>query len=385
MKLTQSNIKEFTDSLLKPSRLADESLHNFINVYNENNDIPFKLLEDPTFTGFKIFFHFGSQHGLLANEKYINSALAFFKRIGDNDRYELTKKFINTLSNISIDSNYFFQNISGINEIFPQNFTKQKREGKIDISTLESIDFRISSLIQMFKNIVYDYDRGVYILSENLRQFTMSIYIYDIRIFNTVNNGSEYNFIQTIENREISKVNHILIDLGFCEFDEENSGSSFVDSVSNINMSEQKMNNISIKFQKSKVNSMFKTIIGDNELNSENLSLQEAGVFSKINTLKPSMYDNLNTFKNKVITPEVWINHGRNVGNHLINQKLEKLRGEALRLYLGNVYGLSPNNIIQSINDDSSDTLINRGQQAISNIRTTGLKSYNISEEVFKL
>lgn len=245
---------------------AAYEVENFINVRsNSSNEFDgFDLLNDPTYTGFKIYFHFASTSGLFADEQYSNSALAYLKRIGHTGRYLALKNFIQVFQRLSMQSQWLFKSITGLDEVFTTDLQGVIREHEIELVTFETIDLKVQRLIMMYRDIAFDQSRGVWILPVNLRRFSFSIYVYDNRVFST-SSETAMSFLRTSYKLERlegntagpltkttgsdpSNLAHVLFDCGQCEFS-INSGKSFFDDVSN-NRSEHNNNNLSFIIRK---------------------------------------------------------------------------------------------------------------------------------------
>lgn len=264
-------------------------IRNFMDQSRWFTD-PFSAINDPTISGFKLFFHFGSASGLLAHEKHINSAQAYLKRIGQTTRYENLKKFILLLSKTSSECSWLFQDVDGLQEVYSNPKSNVLKESIIDIKTLETVDLKIASLMGLYHTIVWDENRMCYVLPQNLRNFSYSICVHDWRIFRT-RSYDEYTQITPTGNRVKTKVpttdqtpdqapdpddyafkylktryqqknvtnlNGLCFDFGYAEFMEE-SGSDMLATVTN-SKNEFVTNNIKIHSRKFNISTIFRTV-----------------------------------------------------------------------------------------------------------------------------
>ena len=199
-------------------------IENFIQIVDdEAGGDPFKTMTDPTYSGFKLFFHFGAQSGLLAAASNTNSALAYLARIGQMSRHDLLLRFINTLSKVNSITPWIFQDIENLQELYSRKRSDHLITGaEINIKTLETIDGKIQSLVHMYREISWDSTRGVWILPENLRKFSMAIYVYDFRVFSDFSLTAA-QLLQTVQNTDIRNLNHTLFELGHCQFTDRKS------------------------------------------------------------------------------------------------------------------------------------------------------------------
>lgn len=335
-------------------------IERFLDDFSEvNNAIP-----DPTITGFKIYWHFDSPTGLLADESHVNSALAYLKRIGDSMRYRMLSRFIALLSELSVESSWVFNNITGLDEIFKENFHNVIRKHDINIETYETIDQRVMSLMHLYRNVVYDFERGCYVLPINLRRFSMSIFVYDTRAFHNVKSNKLFPLRQ-FNMHDPRKMFHNLFDLGHCTFMNE-SGAEFFGNVSNTD-NEYAKNKLFIHVEKAAMSNLLMYL--DDKTFSElyNLSTFEMYVEKdkvKAKTEFQKMKDKLYKRMKSHVMNEIGIVRGVNeiyeniikdtswttrVIEHVGSVAAKSVTDAALRklnnLYLGNVYGFGLNDI----------------------------------------
>ena len=326
------------------------AIENFVNVVSDvgNQAEVFKVLTDPTYSGFKLFFHFDSPTGLLSDEENVNSALAYLKRIGRIERYELLKKFIEILSKVNSITPWMFQDIEGLQELYTEPFEDIYKINKINIACLETIDNKIGSLMQMYRNIAFDHHSRKWILPVNLRRFSMSIFVYDYRMFSDLD-ATSVDFLQTIENTDVSQLNHTLFDLGYCTFTNE-AGGSFFETVSN-NRSEANVNNISINFEQYDISGLFKSIAGTGSIGSAAIAATvsanvngvttDAGFFSTENLLKRVGAEQVREKVTDLLDTDMWKTKLQAFGTNVASEQLEKIRGALGKLFFRNVYGFN--------------------------------------------
>ena len=243
---------------------VNKTVEKFINTIPKPKDgeviNPSSYLNDPTITGFKVFFHFSAEEGLLAEEIYENSALKFLKDIGDDYRYNLLIRFRNLLSDVNSNHAWIFNNIEGLREIFTNPFTSSisyySKSNKIVLGCFETIDYKISALNHLWREIYWDMNRGVMVLPENLRQFGMSVYLMDMRVFNT-----NHSFLRNSDTKSFADINHQLFDITNCQFLIE-SGGAFFDVTSNMSIQES-LNNFVIGYDIASISYNFANLIGD--------------------------------------------------------------------------------------------------------------------------
>lgn len=153
-------------------------------------------IQDPTVFGFKIFFHFDNISSPLLygassdiNDAPVNTAANFLKSIGDEQRLYYLNKFVYLLSNINSQCPWYFQTLNGLKDAWKHDMTKPYigDDKKIEIDCIESVDLRITALLDYYRKACYDWKYRREIIPKNLRQFKMSVYVYEARIFNNPN------------------------------------------------------------------------------------------------------------------------------------------------------------------------------------------------------
>lgn len=145
----------------------------------------FLKFQDPTLLGFKLMFNFNDQFGLLDQTGSINSALGYLRRIGDTTRAIYLEEFISLFRQINQKTPWYFQTIEGLPDLWNRNLMEvYKEDRQIAIGCLESLDLRITGMIDLYRKACFDWRNRREVVPENLRRFEMMVYVYDWRIFN---------------------------------------------------------------------------------------------------------------------------------------------------------------------------------------------------------
>ncbi|MCK9574590.1 MAG: hypothetical protein WC979_01655 [Candidatus Pacearchaeota archaeon] len=152
--------------------------------------------QDPSIVGFRIRFDFLEKenlydfdnlpNALLMDPKDRSSAYQYLMNINEQQRAAHLKSFIATLKSLQEDTPWYFQSISGLDSLQKIDPTKAWRpgpDGKITIETLESIDMRVSMLIDLYRKAAWDPIYSRWMLPENMRWFKVEIVIAEIRDF----------------------------------------------------------------------------------------------------------------------------------------------------------------------------------------------------------
>ena len=389
---------QYANSITKSKQTTDSGLiyndnyaiENFLNVHlDKANQDTFQVLNDPTYFGFKIFFHFDATSGLLAAERNTNSALAYFERIGQTKRKQLLERFINVLSKVNSITPWMFQSIEGLDDIYATPFNEVYMKKPITINTLETIDGKIASLIMMYKHIVYDSERHVEVIPKNLRSFSMSVYLYDFRNFNNLSQTS-VDLLQTIKNHDIKNLNHILIDLGYCEIDAFASGSSMIASANNSEYNPV-TNNIKINTEKAAISGLFKSITGNTELDAEQFSMVEIGTIGEteyrpnrgISGVQQLIRDDING----LLDLDSWKTKVSDAITDIEHSYIDRIRASLTAKYLGNVHGFSLEDIYRFARDEDYRTQFNNIYSKNQGTKSLRLKAerpnYNELEDLY--
>ena len=174
----------------------------------------FNMYDTPGQKYFKILFYFGGlaedetdteyASGLLAptwdnptiinlnkqNAKVIpyynyNSAWAYLKLNDENERADKLEQFVNLLSNINSEAPWYFTSISGIDAALERKqVTDEKMEigerKRLSLACLpDAFDNRISTLLELYRDITWSWSLKKEIIPANLRKFDMAIYMFE--------------------------------------------------------------------------------------------------------------------------------------------------------------------------------------------------------------
>lgn len=167
-----------------------------------------KYIQDPTYLTF--FFQFvyddGNMSPLLADALSDNPAVgtaAYYLKnyIKDEGRANSLKEFAKTLRLINSQMPWFWQTLTGAENFLNYNIDEPYRGGddaKLTIGCLESLNLMVSGMMDLYRDAMWDEDRWCWVVPDNLRKFTMIVYVSEIRkIQSTTANGSISSFLQT--------------------------------------------------------------------------------------------------------------------------------------------------------------------------------------------
>jgi hypothetical protein len=211
----------------RSAKYKDGGLNRFVktNLFFETN--PYILFQDPTYLGFKLFFLVNQPDSKLLSDKPLpNTAMKYLENIGDTARMHYLKKFVQHLVAINQQTPWFFQSIEGLQEAWKHGFQeadfkpKLNDDRKISIKCLESIDLRMTALIDLYRKACFDWPNRREVIPKNLRQFTIYIYCYENRTINvkgqpgsnSLSSLKQYAALPEINQRQIDQ-NKILLGL----------------------------------------------------------------------------------------------------------------------------------------------------------------------------
>lgn len=229
-----------------PSPLGD--MHRFRRVEREG----FNATDVIDVRFFKLLFYFyndtedntqidwfnGGSSGLLAPTwldnptgdyyKY-NSAWAYLKSNYEEERADALVKFVSLLSQISSESPWYFQSISGIDEALTrEKWTISEDRKKISIKCMnDPVDHRIESLLSLYRSIVWSHTRKCEILPANLRKFDMGMFVFS-GLFNglTVNDQNGWAPMGKFD-INTDRANYKYIEFHNCEINLDSIKSGF--------------------------------------------------------------------------------------------------------------------------------------------------------------
>jgi hypothetical protein len=115
--------------------------------------------------------------------------MGYLSRIGDDNRAYYLSQFVDTLRRINGHCPWFFQSISGLDEAWKRGFHEEEFKSrlidrKITIGCLESIDLRMTALMDLYRKACFDWNYYRQVVPWNLRTFSVYVYVYESRTIN---------------------------------------------------------------------------------------------------------------------------------------------------------------------------------------------------------
>ena len=213
---------------------TDKNRLNFLSSFRNSRQGAF---EDPTYFGFKIVFNFDGStvnpstglpdsplfgdrayedqidrfglsglkgSGLGASLIAFHSAQSYLLQREANfekKRADILKQFKSLLQQVNNQTPWFFQSIQGLDKLAVSTkpgyggsgkgdvgFNPHRTSGKsLTVNCLESLDIRITTLAELYRQATFDYENMRELVPRNLRKFNMTIYVSEVRNFNKTN------------------------------------------------------------------------------------------------------------------------------------------------------------------------------------------------------
>jgi hypothetical protein len=225
-----------------------------------------KRFDQPTYMSFRLEFGSGNDffnnaaggglnydrmpHPLFAPEgekdvrdRTTYSTIDYLNDSNEITRAKMMKEFIIKFKQLQDKFQYYFQEVSGVEDLLKINPKKGQRipsDKRLVIKMLEGIDLRVSHLMNLYKKIAWDDTYQRWVLPDMMRYFTLNIYVSEFRTFHTPN---QYDGMGNANKTDLNDGNlylYILDDIlpcwvikcEMCEFDLENIGFNYLSKLS---------------------------------------------------------------------------------------------------------------------------------------------------------
>ena len=185
---------------------ADTIVKNYLQYAQRNSSSQtlFSSYEDPTYLGFYFKISTTSTKSTSAFEDYAydyytdglfkpaddpNSAIYYLKSRGEGKRAEMLTEFVKQFIYLTENMPWFLTSVAGLGEIwkFDPKTNYRGKDKKITFETLESIDLKITYLLDLYRKATFDTVYMRYMLPENLRFFNCELVVAEIRNIQVVN------------------------------------------------------------------------------------------------------------------------------------------------------------------------------------------------------
>lgn len=174
----------------------NQFINNFVtqNLENPSSEMHSSFIDDPTTMGFNLWFDFSESSPLLNDSTRGESAAAYLSDCYGDALLDVNnnptplwhlQKFKEKLKYLMNYTPYYYQKISGLDEVYKFDPKVAWNQMVLTIDTLESIDLRIGGMAYHYINAVYDTKNRKFIVPVNLRYFNFVVTISEIRSLRT--------------------------------------------------------------------------------------------------------------------------------------------------------------------------------------------------------
>lgn len=155
--------------------------------------------DEPTYLTFAIEFDLLGERinpmtSLLASPLFneadpLTSAKMYLGNYGTTSDAERVPKIKALLQSITDQTPWYFQSIDGVGDMWSNNTRmgpKLKSGTVLTVNCLESLDLRMLTIANLYRKMVFDQHNIRYKLPDNLRYFSMDIYLAEVRNFREI-------------------------------------------------------------------------------------------------------------------------------------------------------------------------------------------------------
>jgi len=178
-------------------------MHNFLGTElkadNFRKGTFLDAFDEPTYLTFAIDFKFDSDSSMNASSiaesrlwdsplfdlKSEQSAFKFLNNRGYTAQAKAIKTFRSLLQYLTFDAPWYFQSISGLTSMYKNttdmSISNRGSSASVDVGTLEAVALRVQEIAALYRNIVFDLKYRRERVPDNLRWFSMDIYLPEFR------------------------------------------------------------------------------------------------------------------------------------------------------------------------------------------------------------
>ena len=172
--------------------------HNFYGITNKTDNFRKGFFTDPydepTFLTFAIDFIFEPIDSRIGDihlwdsplfRTNADTAVDFLKNRGHLPEANGLVVFKNILRYLTFDAPWYFQSIQGLGQLWKSatnvELGYKAKDAVLTVETLEAVDLRINELADIYRNAIYDKIHMRERVPDNLRWFSMDIYVAEAR------------------------------------------------------------------------------------------------------------------------------------------------------------------------------------------------------------
>lgn len=338
---------------------------------------------DPTYLGFIFLFDFDTSP-LLGSEDTLGTAANYLKRTGQTSRLSYLNSFIKVLRDVNTNMPWYWQSIEGGPELWKWKGMADPYRGgddaKVIVTTLESVDLIITMLMDLYRKAVYDYEYRRVVIPVNLRKFTVTIHVEEIRMFHfekltpvakqaltQLNEKAPNDFTGKLLTKDDLYIEgntpYVTFTLNFCEFLDDESGSIL-----------ETLANTAPEMAKQKLVWKYEDVIETENFYPE---------FGKINGIDLMLVDRKYDGDDKGKWEKLGQDFLQNTAINAVNRAEELANALASRVLLGNVYGLNQTNVESALQQGAVLSLGPAIANAANNIAAAGKEPANFLGRIY--
>lgn len=198
-----------------------------------------KATEDTGYVASEDLVEYGRTENFVDKKYWVyNSAWGYLMNNNEIERASMLEQFITLLSNISSEAPWYFQEVSGLADALKRDINapfKAERK-RIKIKCLkDAVDNRIGTLMDLYRAIVYSWQRKCEVVPANLRKFDMGIYVFSAPIkplHHNPTSAEETNQYASLGYGDAYRTSYKYLEFHNCEFD-FNSATTGLETLKN--------------------------------------------------------------------------------------------------------------------------------------------------------
>ena len=151
-----------------------------------------KIHEDPTYLTFMFLFHYNDKSELAHSPLFNGEALGYLQNVVRTDvgqtYAENLENFIRVFKKVNMELPWFWNGLKGIDKALQYGDMSEPWFGaekpQLEIECLEeNVELTAFGLMDLYKRACFDLERWVEVVPRNLREFSVDVYISEVRNF----------------------------------------------------------------------------------------------------------------------------------------------------------------------------------------------------------
>lgn len=165
-----------------------------------------KIHEDPTYLSFMFLFHFDDRSEVAHSPLFNGEASDYLTKVVRTDvgaTYDKNlQNFIRVLKKVNREMPWFWNGLKGIEKAMQYGDMSEPWFGaekpQLEIECLEeNVELTAIGLMDLYKRSCFDFERWVEVVPRNLREFSMDVYISEVRTFQKDTDARNLGIVDT--------------------------------------------------------------------------------------------------------------------------------------------------------------------------------------------